>query len=68
MRSFVAKSFRRIMPRVMIAVLFVLEVAWILFLDYAFVRLHSPADGRTSYLGPGRPRSVTSKSGPYSRT
>jgi hypothetical protein len=56
------------MPRVMIAVLFVLEVAWILFLDYAFVRLHSPADGRTSYLGPGRPRSVTSKSGPYSRT
>ena len=42
MRSFVAKSFRRIMPRVMIAVLFVLEVAWILFLDYAFVRLHTP--------------------------
>ena len=56
MRSFVAKSFQRIMPRVMIGVLFVLEVAWILFLVYAFVRFALPADGRTSYLGPGRPR------------
>ena len=42
MRSVVAKSFRRIMPRVMIGVLFVLEVAWILFLVYAFVRFALP--------------------------
>ena len=60
MRSVVAKSFRRIMPRVMIGVLFMLEVAWILFLVYAFVRFALPADGRTSYLGPGPPRGNSS--------
>ena len=39
---FVAKSFQLIWPPVMIGVMFVLEIAWILFLMYAFVRFVLP--------------------------
>ena len=53
MRSFVAKSFQRIMPRVMIGVMFVLEVAWILFLVYAFVRFALPGRWAHVILGAG---------------
>ena len=34
--------FQRVWPRIMIGIMFVLEVAWILFLMYAFVRLALP--------------------------
>jgi hypothetical protein len=34
--------FQRVWPRIMIGIMFVLEVAWILFLMYAFVRLSLP--------------------------
>jgi hypothetical protein len=53
MRSFVAKSFQRIMPPVMIGVIFVLEVAWILFLVYAFVRFALPGRWAHVILGAG---------------
>jgi hypothetical protein len=39
---FVAKIFQRIWPPLMIGAMFTLEVAWILFLVYAFVRLLLP--------------------------
>jgi hypothetical protein len=34
--------FQRVWPRLMIGIMFVLEVAWILFLMYVFVRLSLP--------------------------
>jgi hypothetical protein len=40
--SFVAKSLHKIWPPVTIGVMAVLEVAWILFLVYAFVRFALP--------------------------
>ena len=39
---FVAKIFQRIWSPLMIGAMFTLEVAWILFLAYAFVRLLLP--------------------------
>ena len=39
---FVAKIFQRIWPPLMIEAMFTLEVAWMLFLVYAFVRLLLP--------------------------
>ena len=42
-----------IMPRVMIGVLFMLEVAWILFLVYAFVRFALPGRWAHVILGAG---------------
>jgi hypothetical protein len=42
MRRFAAKSFQRIWPPLMIGAMVVVEVAWILFLIYAFVRFALP--------------------------
>jgi hypothetical protein len=42
--NFAAKSFQRIWPPVMVGVMFLLEVVWILFLVYAFVRFVVPGD------------------------
>lgn len=41
-RSFAAKSFKRIWPPVMMGVFVVLEVAWIIFLVRVFVRFVIP--------------------------
>jgi hypothetical protein len=37
--TFAAKIFQRIWPRVMLGVMFVLEVVWILFLTYLVIAL-----------------------------
>jgi hypothetical protein len=52
-RSFVAKNFQRIWAPVTIGVMFVLEVAWILFLVYAFVRFALPGRWAQVILGAG---------------
>jgi hypothetical protein len=54
-RSFVAKSFQRIWPPVMMGVMLVLEVAWILFLVYAFVRFALPGRWAHVILAAGTP-------------
>ena len=53
MRSFAAKSFQRLWPPVMIGVMFVLEVIWILFLVYAFMRFALPGRWAHVILGGG---------------